>query len=488
MSDTAGHNEKPGGLQVRPSIIKPARLQIHNREMAPASTAALEDDEAESKKPRLEENPLDDKTSTYYLSDEEDMGEDEPFTLVTYKKKRAEGIPVVFRPTAEGASFWKVNPNRVSAEVVSAAKEKVQSFRTTRDGSFSVSVASLSSAKRLLMLSNVGGLEVKPFIPESYTRNVGKVKHVPLQYSDEQLLEYLRDAGVISARRQIKYYRQEDGGVTTRPLHSVILTFRDDRPIPGRIYLGFTSHPVEEYLGPALRCYNCQRFGHMAKSCRNTRRCKICSEEHHHKECKSVLQPKCANCAGNHAASYSGCPQSKAAAKMRRHELIHGRKPRPNEPSPNLEIVHPVRDPPQRPPQQQPTSTPREPPRETPRAHSRDHSREVPSSNPTYASKLRTPTGPLPESSKTDSASVRPNYNIETSRHSQQASENQPFNGDRASASVMQLILPMLFAALKAILSALPEANNLPEVKALLPLEALLCQQSGSNLRQVTYE
>ncbi|KAH7969003.1 hypothetical protein HPB52_013601 [Rhipicephalus sanguineus] len=92
--------------------------------MASASPAAMDDDEAERKKLRLEENLFDDKTSTYNLSDEEDMGEDEPFTLVAYKKKRAEGIPVVFRPTAEGASFWKVNPNRVSAEVVSAAKEK----------------------------------------------------------------------------------------------------------------------------------------------------------------------------------------------------------------------------------------------------------------------------------------------------------------------------------------------------------------------------
>ncbi|KAH7944358.1 hypothetical protein HPB52_018620 [Rhipicephalus sanguineus] len=62
----------------------------------------MDDDEAESKKPRLEENKFDDKTSTYDFSDEEDMGEDEPFTLVTYKKKRAEGIPVVFRPTGEG--------------------------------------------------------------------------------------------------------------------------------------------------------------------------------------------------------------------------------------------------------------------------------------------------------------------------------------------------------------------------------------------------
>ncbi|KAH6942040.1 hypothetical protein HPB50_027484 [Hyalomma asiaticum] len=38
----------------------------------------------------------------------------------------------------------------------------------------------------------------------------------------------------------------------------------------------------------------------MAKSCRSTRRCKICSEDHHHKEC---------------------CPQNKAAAQLRRHDL-----------------------------------------------------------------------------------------------------------------------------------------------------------------------
>ncbi|KAH7976920.1 hypothetical protein HPB52_021497 [Rhipicephalus sanguineus] len=59
----------------------------------------MDDNEVESKKPPLEENKFDDKTSTYDFSDEEDMGEDEPFTLVTYKKKRAEGIPAVFRPT-----------------------------------------------------------------------------------------------------------------------------------------------------------------------------------------------------------------------------------------------------------------------------------------------------------------------------------------------------------------------------------------------------
>ncbi|KAH7984217.1 hypothetical protein HPB52_018206 [Rhipicephalus sanguineus] len=47
----------------------------------------MDDDEAESKKPRLEENKFDDKTSTYDFSDEEDMGEDEPFTLAARRTR-----------------------------------------------------------------------------------------------------------------------------------------------------------------------------------------------------------------------------------------------------------------------------------------------------------------------------------------------------------------------------------------------------------------
>ncbi|KAH6946787.1 hypothetical protein HPB50_015311 [Hyalomma asiaticum] len=58
--------------------------------------------------------------------------------------------------------------------------------------------------------------------------------------------------------------------------------------MPERVYLGFTCHPVEEYLGPARRCYNCQRYGHLANNCNGTRRCKICAEGHHHKDSKSI--------------------------------------------------------------------------------------------------------------------------------------------------------------------------------------------------------
>lgn len=233
---------------------------------------------------RVEEHAdnMQEGTSTYSFIDEDIESDEEadPFTQVTYKKSRFEGIPVVFRPIEEMRTFWKVNPNVVALEIVVLAKEKVRSFRVNKDGSFSVTVSSLASAKSLLSRAQVAGLLVKPFIPESFMRNVGEIRHVPLEYTEEQLTEYLIEAGVILARRQTRYIRQEDGTVASHSLKSVILQFRYDRPLPGKVFLGFTSHLVEEYLGPARRCCNCERFGHLAKNCRETRRCKICAEDH----------------------------------------------------------------------------------------------------------------------------------------------------------------------------------------------------------------
>lgn len=138
--------------------------------------------------------------------------------------------------------------------------------------------------KNLILLHKAAGLSVMPCILASFTRNVAKIRHEPLQYTEGRLIDFLKDLGVISVLRQARYYRLDYATVESPSLHSVIVHFRDDKPVPQRNHLGFTSHLVEEYLGPALRCYNCRRLGHPAKNCRGTRRCKICSENHEHAE------------------------------------------------------------------------------------------------------------------------------------------------------------------------------------------------------------
>ena len=69
-----------------------------------------------------------------------------------------------------------------------------------------------------------------------------------------------------------------------------------------------------------MQCYNCQCFGHSAKTCRSKQKCLICGENHSHKGCPSreSRKPTCANCNGPHVASYKGCPEYKKQA-FRQH-------------------------------------------------------------------------------------------------------------------------------------------------------------------------
>lgn len=53
-----------------------------------------------------------------------------------------------------------------------------------------------------------------------------------------------------------------------------------------RVFINWTSCPVRDFT-LVTRCYNCQQYGHAAKSCKNTAPvCGHCSEEGHSiKEC-----------------------------------------------------------------------------------------------------------------------------------------------------------------------------------------------------------
>ena len=83
-------------------------------------------------------------------------------------------------------------------------------------------------------------------------------------------------------------------------------------------------YKVEEFRSTVSvqQCWNCQSFGHSAKTCRSKIKCLICGESHHHKRCpnREKRQPKCANCKGLHVASYKGCPEYKKQA-FRQHVM-----------------------------------------------------------------------------------------------------------------------------------------------------------------------
>jgi hypothetical protein len=99
---------------------------------------------------------------------------------------------------------------------------------------------------------------------------------------------------------------------------SVILTFKGTS-LPEIALYGYKRLRVNTYIPKPIRCFNCQRFGHMKSQCKSRSKCAFCGGEHDYDSCdvKEVSgSRKCANCDGNHTAGFTGCPNFQNAQEI----------------------------------------------------------------------------------------------------------------------------------------------------------------------------
>lgn len=102
---------------------------------------------------------------------------------------------------------------------------------------------------------------------------------------------------------------------------SVLLEFQE-LVLPDRVKIGCMSFPVRPYIPPPLRCYRCQRYGHIAAVCRGKQRCPKCGGEHRVEDCRDNVQGKCCNCGGQHRVTYGGCEARKRAVEIEQVKAV----------------------------------------------------------------------------------------------------------------------------------------------------------------------
>lgn len=89
---------------------------------------------------------------------------------------------------------------------------------------------------------------------------------------------------------------------------TVFLTFSNlIKSVPESIKIGYIHCKVHEFIPQPLRCFKCQRFGHVASGCRGKEKCLTCGGEHNVRTCETENQ-KCSNCGGSHKANSKECP------------------------------------------------------------------------------------------------------------------------------------------------------------------------------------
>lgn len=155
-------------------------------------------------------------------------------------------------------------------------------------------------------------LSLKASIPAADTEATGVITSVPVELSNKQIFKSLNSSrNIIQVRRFMRRVKNMNGTISFQPTQTVAVTFASTQ-LPEYVCLDHWRHEVSQYVPPVKQCLRCMVYGHIAKYCKNSEICSICTEKHNFKSCTvDPKNAKCVNCGGNHIAISSLCPEKK---------------------------------------------------------------------------------------------------------------------------------------------------------------------------------
>ena len=199
-----------------------------------------------------------------------------------------------------GHDIGKVGPVKLSREIHRCVGE-VEMVRVMADGALLIVCKDEGQRVKAVGLREVCGRKVEVVKRVGVEPVVkGVVYGIPVGEDLEELKGEVRGAQVVGIRRL--QARRE--GVRVDSL-SVVMEFRG-RVVPKRVVIGCSQYRVRPFVPPPLRCYKCQRYGHIAAGCKGKLRCGKCGGEHGNGQCPEGAEEKCVNCGGKHPVFFGG--------------------------------------------------------------------------------------------------------------------------------------------------------------------------------------
>ena len=211
------------------------------------------------------------------------------------------------------------NPKEVRSSV--QIQNRLKSFEVFKDIQFAYSLPqggvalhfkSSSEADRALenwpeFVFNAG--EVPHRTKSTNPNKVSYMKNVDLSLSEFQIGEVLSQIGIKTSKIKRLHYRY---GKYPMPVVQLVHPSVQDKLSALEKEIPIKFHNRNAILEPkkesVIRCYHCQRFGHIARVCSYKQRCECCSVSDHLGEVCAASEFCCANCSGKHKSSSKFCP------------------------------------------------------------------------------------------------------------------------------------------------------------------------------------
>ena len=199
------------------------------------------------------------------------------------------------------------NPIEINRNLHNFLGGKYKDIKVLTSGDLLVKCKDGKQMNKLLKCDNLGDeskpIEIRVEVFKTKPAEIkGVISGVPVELSEEEIKQSL--AGQLVSYVKRFPYRTEKGVMQSR---SVLLCFTS-RILPPVVDIGYLRFRTRPYIPPPKRCFNCNRYGHLAKQCRSAHRCTKCGGRHLYEKCDTNML-KCVNCGGAHSAGYAGCPR-----------------------------------------------------------------------------------------------------------------------------------------------------------------------------------
>ena len=184
--------------------------------------------------------------------------------------------------------------------------------------------------KELVNLTNLGKWKVRCSQPKSDIVKYGVIYPIAIETNVDSLINFIQvrlsdspgnDVKVCSADRLKK--RTENGWIDS----TCIKIGFEGTSLPAAVSICHSYYRVKPFVYNSMQCYNCNRFGHTAGSCKAKARCLICGGNHSRHDCPEIGKNnyKCANCQGPHPANSKQCKYMQQARKIESIRAYEGK-------------------------------------------------------------------------------------------------------------------------------------------------------------------
>ena len=211
---------------------------------------------------------------------------------------------IVLKPVNSHQPLSKLSPFAV-AKSIQGRFGTVNQVKRLKDGSLLIEASRNIQAQHIMDTQTFLDIEVDAEAHRSLNSSKGVIRdyHQDLRdMTEKQIKNELSSQGVTHVSRFI--LKKDNKEIKTNTL---FLTFDTHIP-PAKLKIGYYIVNVQPYIPNPLRCFQCQKFGHSKKWCKNQLACWKCGSEGHDGGDCTAETVCCLNCKGDHFASSKSCP------------------------------------------------------------------------------------------------------------------------------------------------------------------------------------